>query len=210
MIEIDRKIPEVEAAAKKAGAEFFGNSSKRTREWWILGRAVGILRLTKGGGFFHACEMEAPCPDFQLHSRDLRSSVFIEITESIELGRRRHDEVKKRLSGELPSIWSTGIIADPYIAFREVIAKKLQKAKTYPAGTWLLVYFSIGRLSMPGNLGISWEQLIFDEVESWRERGLVREIECCRFDRILVIDSEGKRLVCIFPNFSVLHKPDDS
>jgi len=204
MISIADKFSEIEALQQKLDLKFFENIHKRDREWWVLGKAARILSKSKHEEIKYASEYEPPLPDFQLHYNEV--SHFLEVAESPLAGRKRHEELKKRYSGELPAMWSLPTIKDPFVLFRSVIAKKLRKALIYPSDTWLLIYFSINRLQMPGNLGISWERLVFDEIESWRQRNLVSAFGSCRFRRILVLDSSGERLISIFPAFEILHE----
>ena len=204
MISITQKFSEIEAVRQNLDLDFFENKRKRDREWWILGKAAGILNMTKHEEMKYASECEPPLPDFQLHYN--QASHFLEVAESPLAGRKRHEELKKRYSGELPAMWSLPTIKDPFVTFRSVISKKLRKAHIYPSDTWLLIYFSINRMQMPGNLGIPWEKLVFDEVESWKKRNLVSEFGSCRFRRILVLDSSCERLISIFPAFVILHE----
>lgn len=195
--ELDR----VKALANESDAEFFGNSYKRDREWWVLGHAASILMRHFPIPPIFGEATEPPNADFKIFSANREFLANIEITEAFEDERRRHAEMKERLSSQSLKARKISVIKDPFISFRRVLSEKFEK--NYGSKSWLILYFSIMRMEMPGNPDDSWEKLVFDEIHSWTDSELTPELTLSPFDQIFVLDGGGEKLVSIFPSFSV-------
>ncbi len=204
MKEIADQLRRVENLTRTSGAEFFGNKCKRDREWWVLGKASFLLSTREPQTPVYAEATDPPNPDFKVYSEVGEFRANIEITEVIEAGRRRHSEIKERLSDRTLNPKSLHVIDDPFISFRRVISEKSQKP--YGSGCWLIIFFSIPRLQMPGHFEIPWEQLIFDEVRSWASTELTPQISSSPYERVFVLDSNGTTLVSISPDFAVFER----
>jgi|GEM_PF-3374976 len=202
MNNINEELSRVEGLIKSSGAEFYGNRHKLDREWWVLGRTFKLLRQCGNCDCLFALATKPPLPDFQILKADGNLSHHVEIAESLEDGRHRHDEMKLRLAHPNPLGRSIHVIDDPFISLRKVVSQKF--CKTYASGCWLIVFFSIGGLQMSEYYSMPWSQMVFNEVNSWSDNELSPDISACPFDRVWVLDSGGQSLVSIFPRLEVL------
>ena len=204
---ISDKLEQAEKLVTLQRVCFFGNSHKRNREWWVLGRAIGILNRTAEVRLELAVATEPPDPDFRISTIEKQSSVFVEILEVIEDGRKRHQELKMR-SMEVKmklklKIRPIHVLEDPFSSFRREIKRKC--GKQYPEGCWLIVFLSVPAIQMPEFYDKSWSDMVFQEVESWKDSTVVPDLGSSPFGSVFVLDAGGRFLVSIYPKLEVFN-----
>jgi hypothetical protein len=206
MKNIGNQLVRVESMIKSSGIEFFGNKHKIDREWWVLGRTFQLMKNSLYEDAFFAESNEPPSPEFSILKPDGSISYYVEIAESIEDGRRRHDEMKDRLAHPKRLGHSVHVVEDPFISLRKLVLQKIRKP--YASGCTLVVYFSIMGLQMADFYSMLWSQMVFREVDSWTKNEICPKLNSCPFDRIMVLDSSGVSLVQIFPKQEVIVEKD--
>lgn len=202
--QIHEELNRVTRLAESAEDEFFDNSHKRDREWWILGHATNLLSQAGAPHPTHAEATEPPEPDFTTFSADGSPFKKIEIAEVLRHERRRHKEMKDAFSSNLTSINGIYPAEDPFRSFRPVLLSKFNKR--YGSDCWLLLMHSMMVFEFGGDWRRGWTGQLHHEVDSWHDAESSVTLSDSPYEQIFVLSSGGDELVSIYPAWSVIHR----
>ena len=178
-----------QATDQVTSVSFFSNEHKKTREWHILG-AVRQLLLTAGLDA-PTTAVDGEAPDFHTYCVDGRVWAPIEIVEVLMPGRKRHAFFKQAALPDAPMFHDMPTpLKLPWEPLRNQIKSKARK--NYPAGTCLVVYHNIGRMSFPV-WSTPFHELLLAEQAKLPFDGLDS------FGRVLILNSDMRCLVQLHP-----------
>lgn len=185
----------------KRGEIYLDKNHKVDLEWWVLGRACRILITSELISPFFAENLSAKNqdpPDFVTFDKNEKFFRQIEITEVMPQGRRRSQEYR---GGDFIRTHydSKEFKENPWLPLKKKLKDKL--LRTNGNLTWLVVYFNIlySKISPYG----TWNNAIIANTESWLNNGEI-SFHSSHYEKILVLDSNGKAMVELSPNLSTI------
>ncbi len=178
-----------QAVDQVSGVSFYSSDHKKTREWHILGAVCQLLPTAGFDAPTTAAEGEAP--DFLTYRADGSEWAPIEIVEVLMPGRKRHAFYKQAAQPDAPDFYHMPPpLEQPWEPLRKQVISKARK--NYPAGTCLVVYHNIGRISFPDCTTPFHDQLIAEHAKLPFD-GLGS------FGRVLILSSDMQCLVQLHP-----------
>ena len=144
------------------GDIFLERKYKNDLEWWILGRIATLLKKKGIDSPIYAEKKEPPNPDFLTYSDNKKLFKPIEITEVIDLKRKRSYEYKNKIPRETQEIPNLDLWNSLKICLKKKFLKK------YEPDCWLFIYFDIiyPHISIHGY----WDRAIRHYIESWNDK----------------------------------------
>ena len=183
-----------QATDQVTSVSFFSSEHKKTREWHILGAVRQLLHTAGHDAPTTAAEGEAP--DFHTYCADGHAWAPVEIVEVLMPGRRRHAFFKQASLPDAPMFHDMPPpLKHPWEPLRNQIKSKARK--NYPAGTCLVVYHNIGRMSFPVWSSPFHDQLLAEHAKLPFD-GLVS------FSRVLILNSDMQCLVQLHPTATTI------
>ena len=186
MIPILKKYAELKSAEGSfPKAELFRRHNRKNLEWRILGSVCDLLKIAGLDHPFLAEEKDPP--DFVTYREDNSLWSEVEITEVLEPGRKRNEEMNSGMEPVPGYIYPIPPpLKEPFLGLRHAVLEKVKKP--YAPNCVLIVYFNIG------NCAISYESDKFaphlqEEVSKQPFDGVGN------FKRVLVLSSDMTELV---------------
>ncbi len=197
IIEEVKKIKELQ---KQIGKELFANESKYKNELeiLILGYYANLLKLSEMDYpvYFEKRDNNDP-PDFDIFDSKEKLVNRIEVTECLKPKRRRHQEYKNK---EHQRKWEY----DPENLV-SLLNRLNNKFLSKYSNTDLVIYLDINIFNL-SSAGF-WHSLIEYYLEKWVSEDKL-DWTMCSFENVYVVDSNGERLLIIYPIFLLIYTPD--
>jgi len=183
---------------------FSRRSHKEEWEWVILSYLTNILLSIGRGAPLYAEKLNQSDADFQSYLTPEKTFRKIEVTEVFRSDYRRTEHYRETAKGDcnrsaiLPSPHP-----QPWLSFAHVLREKL--AKSYGAGSWLLIYHNMTPPEFNGWESIPWHDLVLNELRTWtKDSPTTCDITKSCYESIYVVDCEGKAAVRLHPHWDIV------
>ena len=200
MQKITEELKRIKDLQSQIGYDFFIYESKykEEMEMLIVGYHSNLLKLS---GLPYPIYVEKRNnqnpPDFNTYDIEGKLLNLIEVTECLKPNRKRHQEYKNNES--------RGKFEYNHDNLESLLNRLNKKFLSQYSNTDLVIYININIHDI-SSLGF-WHRIILNIVQTWISEGKL-DINKCSFDNVFVIDSNGKRLLKIFPEFDLIYTPE--
>lgn len=200
MLKIIKEVKRIKELQKQIGKDLFVNESKYKNELeiLILGYYANLLKLSELTYpiYFEKRNNNNP-PDFNIHDSNKNFIKYIEVTECLKPKRRRQQEYRNK---EIQGKWEYN--PENLISLLDRLNNKFLSKYT---NTDLIIYLDINIFHL-SSVGF-WHSLLQHYLDKWVSEDKL-DWKMCSYESVFVVDSNGERLLKIFPEFILIYTPD--